>query len=586
VQPASRDPGGVAEISVPGKARDRAVVGCGVSVAVACFLLLLATAPRLAIVWDEAYTLARLDRVRAWFSALSNPVGFARTWRPDRLRPVEDRLRPPGAADVDSRADLLRGPVLRWFWPFAREEPHGHPAVYALVALAGDVLAPAAPELIRARLGTMLAFSLAAGGLFTFITRRWGMAAGCASAAAWALHPHLFALGHYATYDGLLASLWLGTCLAFGRTVEQYALPPRRPWFWLVLTGLLWGMTLGMKFTGWFLGIPLLAWCLWLRNRRAWETFLISGSISLISFVVLTPPLWADPWGGLLRFFASNLSRAQTIPIRTLFLGRVYETPTNSLPWYNVAVWVAVATPVTFLALELLGVWRAIRERVERPVGLLLLFSALTVLVLRSLPHTPGHDGTRQLAAGLGGLTALAGPGLAGLTRSWPRAATRLLTGCVIAEGAVSVWLFMPVPLAYYSPLIGGLPGAVALGLEPTYYWDALSDQALHELDSRVPTGRTVFFASNPITGHYRQTGRLKAGIFPFEGRNYAWYVVQNRPGAMGAVERGLVRRLGREPRYILSEKFGVPLVWAFPVDEVESQFRTDVPADERRGAP
>jgi uncharacterized membrane protein (UPF0136 family) len=351
-----------------------------------------------------------------------------------------------------------------------------------------------------------------------------------------------------------------------------------------VLTGVLWGMTLGTKFTGWFLVLPLLAWCLLLRNRRAWETLAITGSIALVSFVALTPPLWSDPIGGLIRFFQSNLSRARTIPIRTLFLGRVYETPTGSLPWYNAMVWVVFATPVTFLVLEVFGAWTAVRDRNPRPAGLLLLLSALTVLVLRSLPHTPGHDGTRQLAVGFGGLAALAGPGLAAVTRRWPPGAAWALAGAAVAEGAVSLWLFMPVPLAYYSPLVGGLPGAVALGMEPTYYWDALSDEALRDLDARMPSGRTVLFASNPIAWQYRETGRLKSGVWPFEGRNYGWYVVQNRPGPMGPVDRGLVRRLGDQPRFVLSQKFGVPLVWAFPAEEVEAQFQADVPTATRGG--
>ena len=33
--------------------------------------------------------------------------------------------------------------------------------------------------------------------------------------------------------------------------------------------------------------------------------------------------------------------------------------------------------------------------------------------------------------------------------------------------------------LSYYSRLVGGLRGAVALGLEPTYYWDALDRRTL-----------------------------------------------------------------------------------------------------------
>ena len=32
--------------------------------------------------------------------------------------------------------------VLAWFWPFAREEPHGHPPFYALLGLIGDFAGP------------------------------------------------------------------------------------------------------------------------------------------------------------------------------------------------------------------------------------------------------------------------------------------------------------------------------------------------------------------------------------------------------------------------------------------------------------
>ena len=33
--------------------------------------------------------------------------------------------------------------------------------------------------------------------------------------------PHVFALAHYATYDGLLTSLWAGSVLAFAKAVER-----------------------------------------------------------------------------------------------------------------------------------------------------------------------------------------------------------------------------------------------------------------------------------------------------------------------------------------------------------------------------
>ena len=113
---------------------------------------------------------------------------------------------------------------------------------------------------------------------------------------------------------------------------------------------------------------------------------------------------------------------------------------------------------------------------------------AATILVLRALPHTPGHDGTRQLAAAFGPLAMLSGLGAASLKQR----PGRWLAGLSLAEGALSVAVMMPVPLSYFSPLVGGLPGAAWLRMEPTYYWDAMTPDALARLDARVPQGRSV----------------------------------------------------------------------------------------------
>jgi hypothetical protein len=98
-------------------------------VGLATLVLMLATEPRMAIVWDEGYTLGREARLRTWFRALRDPQAFASTWTP----PVEELVQqvgapPPRPDQVDTRSKLLFDPrVLAWFWPFAREEPHGHP---------------------------------------------------------------------------------------------------------------------------------------------------------------------------------------------------------------------------------------------------------------------------------------------------------------------------------------------------------------------------------------------------------------------------------------------------------------------------
>jgi hypothetical protein len=160
----------------------------------------------------------------------------------------------------------------------------------------------------------------------------------------------------------------------------------------------------------------------------------------------------------------------------------------------------------------------------------------------------------------------LVAPGVAWfMNRAW-----RLGRGVAVAamaEGLLGVAVMMPVPLSFYSPLVGGLPGAARLGMEPTYYWDALTSDAIEWLNRRTPPSRSVMFATNPTSWFYlKNTGQLRAAIYPFaEGREPLWYVLQNRPGAMQPVDRALIEQSG--PKHVLVSKLGVPLVWAFPFE-------------------
>ncbi len=254
----------------------------GLVVVLATLALMVATEPRLAIVWDEGYTLGREARLRLWLRALRDPTRFAAQWQP----PVDELVQPlgvppPGRQLVGTRFDLIFNTrVIGWFWPFARDEPHGHPPFYALLGLIGDVLTPGWATLARARLGPMLAFSVAAGALFGFVARRWGFWPGALAAGAWLLQPNLFGHGHYASYDAPLAALWLLAILAFSVAVEDdpetvKERPDSGPqswrprWGWVVVFGLLLACAADTKLTGWFLPLPFLVWTIIYLSRRA-----------------------------------------------------------------------------------------------------------------------------------------------------------------------------------------------------------------------------------------------------------------------------------------------------------------------------
>ena len=273
--------------------------------------------------------------------------------------------------------------------------------------------------------------------------------------------PRLFALAHYATYDGLLTSLWVAGTLSFARAVEPRpnsdSFSPR--WLWVGMFGVLAACAMGTKLTGWFLPIPLLAWVILYRDRRGALALVTGLTLSVGVLLLLVPTWWHDPIIGLDRFFRSNLSRAETMRIKTLFLGTIYETPNGSLPWYNTLVWTLMITPVGFLVLAAVGLVATTVPARKDAFGMLFLLNWAFLMVLRSLPHTPGHDGVRQFLPAFGFLALMVGLGAESVRRRLGRAGRSLIVVAIL-EGAVSIGLMMPVPLSYYSPLVGGLPGA------------------------------------------------------------------------------------------------------------------------------
>ena len=271
-------------------------------------------------------------------------------------------------------------------------------------------------------------------------------------------------------------------------------------WAWTLIFGLILGCAAATKLTGWFLPLPFLAWAVWYRSRPGFTTLLVGLVVGAAVLFVLMPPWWTDPIDGVVRFFGSNLDRARTIRIKVQFLRRIYDTPKESLPWYNTMVWTVLVTPVGFLVMGVLGLVAAVTRRRDEPIGLLLAGHWVFLMILRAMPHTPGHDGVRLFLPAFGVLALLGGLGARFLLDRWGRWARAAIVAALV-EGIVSVAVMMPVPLSYFSPIVGGLPGATALGMEPTYYWDALDAEARRWLTEHTQPGRTIQFATSPTRG-------------------------------------------------------------------------------------
>ena len=538
-------------------------------VGLASLALLILTEPGMSIVWDEGYTLGRVERVRLWLQACYDPSGFAATWSPPSLELVQAQgLSAPSARQVSSRWSLFFEPrVIGWFWPFAREEPHGHPPFYALVALIGDLITPWRQPLARARFGTILVHAIACAALFHVLKKRFGLLAAISSAICWSASPQLFGLAHYATYDGLLSSLWLMGLLA--TTEANDSVERNQAFRRFCLSGLILGAAMSTKLSGWFLIGPMVFGALiggpWKRQLKG---LILSLAVAGIALYLFNPSWWCEPVGGPLRFFKSNLTRGRTIPIETLYLGQIYKTPLESLPWSNTLVWTILATPVIALILSLFGLIPAARRGPNQSFSQIFSVGWFIPLALRALPHTPGHDGVRQFIAGLGVGTAMTGLGIGWLAARKPNLA-KGLTGFLCAEVLISLALYVPVPLSYFSPLVGGLPGAARLGMEPTYYWDSLTPEALDWLNANTDQNERLAFRGFPTSFFYlNQVGRLKPSVDPRTAGPFRWLVMQNRPGNFEPRDHEVVRKL--KPAYTYT-KFGVWLLAVYDMNEVQA---------------
>ncbi len=547
------------------------VVGLGV------LALMGATLGDYGMAWDEAFSVEREERLAEWFGRVGGGGGGGpRAWSPSNSN-LEGRAEYLARAGAAAKDPWSR-PSLRFYWQFAREEPSGHPPFYALLGLAGWTATHRfVPPLVAYRVGPASLFAATVGALFGFLAGRYGRLAAGAGTAGLVAMPRVFAHAHLASYDGPTLCFWLLAIMAFLRAAEAEAKGRRRAW--ALAFGLAWGLGAATKLTGWFVPIPIVAWGLWHSDRRtpgilAWGT--LAAALALYA---TNPSWWGDPLGGVEQFFRSNLSRGRHARIPTQFLGRVYLF---GLPWYNTLAITAMVVPPPTLALALVGVARLALGRFRDRAGTLLLASWAFFLALRALPGAPGHDADRQFLAGFGFLAALAGVGFAGLASALarvagPRAGRVLAAALLVASATPGAWStirYHPLQLSYYSDLVGGLEGATRLGMEPTYYWDALTPDALAWINARTDPGGTIYLAYPiPLFDYLHRWGMLRPSPHPDAGRPPRWYVVQNRPGMLRAypslaTASWLLRNARPAYARTLPEAPGIPLLAVFEADD------------------
>jgi hypothetical protein len=142
-------------------------------------------------------------------------------------------------------------------------------------------------------------------------------------------------------------------------------------------------------------------------------------------------------------------------------------------------------------------------------------FNWLALMVMRATPFAPGHDGIRQFVACFPYFALLAGFGVLGIQRLCGTRIGILAAIAACGSAGVAWYRIQPFELSYYSEAIGGLPGAQRLGLETTYWWDAVMPELLQVLDQRMPQGAKIGLSGHylKVFAYYQQSGRLRRDL-------------------------------------------------------------------------
>lgn len=412
-----------------------------------------------------------------------------------------------------------------------------------------------------ARLAPALAFATLVGVVVLAAGRRHGRVAGVAAGFALVAMPRVFAHAHFGALDTFLCLFWVLALLLAERALEH-----PRPLLAMGGAGLVFGLALLTKIHAWFLPPIVLIWAV---SRVGWARALarvaVWGASGLALFVLGWPWLWYHSFDRLRDYLGTGVAR---VPLRVLYFGQVYLD--RDVPWHYPWFYFAVTVPLGLHVFGGLGLLQGWRQRREDATPLLLVGSLVFFLVLFST-RIPVYDGERLFLLVFPLWAILIGRGVSfawhGLARPvWLR---WILGGVVLAQGWGGATIH-PFGLGYYNGLVGGLQGAERLGLELTYWNDAVDRVLLDHLAALVPDGESAALAPTlyprqGIAETTRALGRRELILADEEAAGHAPWVVVSRRTAYWRPE--LRDRLAQGERVFSRSRQGVWLaaIWRFP---------------------
>lgn len=442
--------------------------------------------------------------------------------------------------------------------PFAKETidkywetTSDHPSLPRTIAAFSFLLFdPFFDEITALRIPSAVSFSLLVGTIFLFLRLFLPRMGALAGAGALVMMPRIFGHAHLFSLDIPIMCWWFWAAIMGYLVLEK----EWKPWWF----GLMYAIAFTTKLHAVFLPFPLLAWGMLQcgGDKQKWKRlgWAVAWGVILtpIIYILLQPWLWHDTWLRIAERFFDYAEKSTARPIRLFYLGELY---TNNTPWHYPLVMLALTWPVCILGFILMGLGNLLWKKNEPAtfpqwaqwqggvhVFLLLLF--LTPLMLVLLPLAQGYDGCRLFLPCFPFAACIAGFGYSSIHRYLSQKASPILlhAGLILLLVVPSLMAYAkirPFYLAYYNELAGGVAGAHEMGMETTYWCDALTRDLLEEINATVQPGQTMrpLSMAYGVIDYYKERGWLRPDIDHLADPPYDFHLLQSRQGMFTQVE-------------------------------------------------
>jgi 4-amino-4-deoxy-L-arabinose transferase-like glycosyltransferase len=519
---------------------------------------LLVTASSLGYARDEGFYFAAARSYETWFRLLFQDPGVA----------------------------LERANVDRYF-----AVNHEHPVLMkSLFALSHRLFYETFPVFgeqgTAYRFPGMLMAGLAVSTIYLWGRQIYGRSAGLFAALSFALMPRMFYHAHLACFDMPVAAMWLVTAYAYFGSLHARGLG------WAIATGVLYGLLLNTKHNSWLLPPALVAHLLLTQGRELWEG-LVRGKpripAGLISMALIGPPLfvltwpwlWHDTFGRFREYVEFHRLHEY---YNMEFLGRTYWKPPmpRLYAWVMTLATVPGVTLIAFLVGLFASVRFALRERnasaearLRYGTEALWLLGVLTSYAPWLSDQTPIFGGTKHWITAYPFLCLFAGRGFAftveKLSSLFGESARRaLLVRAAVFASCLAGPLVMtlhshPWGLTFYTPLVGGAPGAATLGLNRTF-WGYTTDALLPEINEIAPKNATLYVHDTALQSYdmLRADGRVRRDIRPTLSIGSSQLALYHHEPHMRRVEYQIWVDYGTARPRAIGLYDGVPVVWLY----------------------